>query len=180
MKHIFIPVLLAIFLASCLQKSQTETKENQPFQFSFTDTIRASSTAIYDTLTGNILPWWDHTFSNTPQKLFIEPFPGGGFYEIFDKAGNGVKHATVIAANRGKSLRLEGPLGLAGNALVLISTIELTPINENLTQIKIIVHGSGEVRSDWPQVIKKVWQHFISERLKPYIHNTLPTQQQNL
>ena len=35
---------------------------------------------------------------------YIEPRPGGGFIEIFDDEGNGVLHATVIYADRGKLL----------------------------------------------------------------------------
>ncbi len=49
--------------------------------------------------------WWDHSFAENPEKLFIEARPGGGFYEIFDTQGNGARHATVIYAERGKMLR---------------------------------------------------------------------------
>src|SRR5262245_55635462 len=69
--------------------------------------------AIYDALTGDVSGWWDHSFSGAPKRLYIEAKPGGGFYEIFDKSGDGAKHAEVITAERGKLLRFVGPLGLS-------------------------------------------------------------------
>ena len=72
---------------------------------------------VFDHLTGDISAWWDHSFSPNPYHLYIEARPGGGFYEIFDNAGDGAIHATVILAKRGEMFRMEGPLGLSGQAL---------------------------------------------------------------
>ena len=131
-------------------------------------TVPGSPEAVFDALTGDISGWWDHTFSESPAKLFIEPKPGGGFWEIFDAQGNGVRHAVVTAADRGRLLRMEGPLGLAGNALLLVTTITLAPV-EGGTLLKVSCHGSGELDPAWPQAVDGVWRHFIEGRFVPYM-----------
>ena len=65
----------------------------------------------WDAFTGDILPWWDHHFSESPKVLEIQPRPGGHFLELFDEEGNGAIHATVTQANAPKELHFTGPLG---------------------------------------------------------------------
>lgn len=160
--------ILLLFLLSCQNKTKDNSQKHlNHFSFTVETTLPGTSNAIYDHLTGDISPWWDHTFSGNPHKLYIEAKPGGGFYEIFDESGDGVRHAVVTAAHRGKLLRMEGPLGLAGHALTLVSTYHLTEVNDSTT-LKVEVHGAGEFKEEWPQVIENVWQHFIIEQFKPY------------
>src|SRR5579863_5216186 len=89
--------------------------------------LPVSPNVSYDAATGDIGGWWDHHFSEHPKRLYIEAKPGGGFYEIFDDSGNGVQHAIVIYAERGKRLRITGPLGFSGNALDAVITYEFKP-----------------------------------------------------
>jgi len=124
--------------------------------------------AIYDALTGDISGWWDHTFSQSPKALIIEPKVGGGFYELFDDKGNGVRHAEVTWAERGKQLRLVGPLGFAGSAVVLVSTLTLEAESDS-TRIHLTCHAAGEVKPGWPEACEGVWRHFLLERFKPYV-----------
>lgn len=56
-------------------------------------------------ITGDISGWWDHLFSERPLKFYIDLKPGGGFFEVYDESGDGVKHATVTVAERSKMLR---------------------------------------------------------------------------
>lgn len=161
--------LLFVILLSACQNSRKPTINNNSFHFELETMLSGKPEAIYDKLTGDISPWWDHTFSKDPLKLYIEAKPGGGFYEIFDDSGDGVRHAVVTSAHRGQLLRMEGPLGLAGHAINLVSTYHLSPINDS-TLLKLEVHGSGEFKEDWPEVIEKVWIHFIIEQFKPYWH----------
>src|ERR1700728_1954901 len=103
--------LVAILLAIAISSSAAgETKELKTggFQVQQELILPASPEAVYDAMTGDISGWWDHSFSRHPKRLFVEPKPGGGFWEIFDDAGNGVLHATVIYADRGKALRFTG------------------------------------------------------------------------
>jgi len=45
--------------------------------------LPGSPVEVYDAVTGDISPWWDHKFTPKPKKFYLEPRPGGGFYEIF-------------------------------------------------------------------------------------------------
>ncbi len=76
------------------------------FAFDLDLSLPGSPEIIYDAFTGDISGWWDHTFSDAPRALYIEPTPGGAFMELFDESGDGVRHATVTAAKRGELLRL--------------------------------------------------------------------------
>ncbi len=159
-------LFVSVFFAfACGNKK--EHAQNQFFSFSIETKLPGSSIDVYNNLTGDISPWWDHTFSGNPHQLYLEPKPGGGFYEIFDESGDGVQHAVVTAAQRGKLLRMEGPLGLAGHALTLVTTYHITEMNDS-TILKVEVHGAGEFKEDWPEVIENVWKHFIIEQFKPY------------
>jgi hypothetical protein len=126
---------------------------------------------IYDAITGDISDWWDHSFSEKPSKFYIDAKPGGGFYEIFDESGDGILHATVIAAQRGKLLRFDGPLGLSGKAIKLVTTYDFKAADSDSTLLKVTVNGSGEYDPSWPPLIDNVWQHFIFEQFKPYIES---------
>ncbi len=141
------------------------------FEVKHVITLPGTPDAVYDAVTGDISQWWDHSFSESPLKLYIEPRPGGGFYEIFDKQGNGVKHAEVILADRGKMLRFNGPLGLSGNAIDVVSTYTLEPVGNDSTRFSLTVHAAGEVKDGLVEIVNNVWYHFLFERLKPYLIN---------
>ena len=147
----------------------------KPGCFAFEKTVRLPGTpeAVYDLATGDISGWWDHTFSEKPARLFIEPRPGGGFYEIFDDSGDGVLHGTVIYAQRGKLLRFTGPLGLSGNAIDLVCTYKFEPIGADSTQLTLNVHAAGESEKAWPGVVEQIWTHFLVERFKPFVEGRL-------
>jgi len=125
---------------------------------------------IFDAMTGEIGVWWDHKFSENPVSFRIEPTPGGGFFEIFDEAGNGVKHGTVIYADRGKRLTFEGPLGLNGTALNLVVTYRYTAEGDN-TVLSVTVNYDGQVSEEDAAAIDQVWHYFIFDRLKPHIES---------
>ena len=132
-------------------------------------TLPGSPVMIYDAITGEISGWWDHSFSDSPLQFYIEPKPGGGFYEIFDESGDGVLHATVIVAQRGKLLRFDGPLGLSGRAIKMVHTYEFSPVGSDSTLLKLSVNISGEIDEGLPETIDQVWHHFLFGRFKPYV-----------
>jgi hypothetical protein len=131
-------------------------------------TLPGTPLTVYDAITGDISGWWDHSFSESPIRFYIEPKPGGGFYEIFDERGNGVLHATVIAANRGKLLRFDGPLGLSGKAIKIVHTYEFNSVGSDSTLLKLSVNMSGEIDEGLAETINRVWHHFLFECFKPY------------
>lgn len=168
MKSIFITLM--VFFSFACQNNKEDKSIETSFQFEVITRLPGAPELIYDKLTGDISPWWDHTFSKNPHQLYIEAKPGGGFFEIFDESGDGIRHAVVTGAQRGKLLRMEGPLGLAGHALTLVSTYHLSAESDS-TILKIEVHGAGEFEKEWPNIIENVWKHFIIDQFKPYWQN---------
>jgi len=166
-------VVTTIFLLSFLLSAQQSNNERGvtygAFSFTMEVTLPGSPGVIFDAATGDISGWWDHSVTKNPVEFYIEPIPGGGFWEFFDDEGNGVLHATVIAADKGKLLRFDGPLGLAGMAIHLVTTYTFEPAGSDSTLMKISVHGAGEVEDVTPATVENVWEHFIFERFKPYI-----------
>lgn len=131
-------------------------------------TIAGDPQLVWENLTGDVSGWWDHSWSESPLKMYIEPSPGGGFYEIFDEEGHGVLHATVIAAIPGKLLRLDGPLGLAGRAIDVVTTYELKADGDS-TVVTVTCNMSGNVDAELAKIVDGVHYHFIGEQLKNYI-----------
>jgi len=132
--------------------------------------IAATPDVVWDNLTGDVLPWWDHSWSENPLKMYIEPTPGGGFYEIFDKEGHGVRHAAVIAAVPGKLLRLDGPLGLAGRAIDTVTTYELEASGDS-TKVIITCSFGGQIGNELAKTVDLVQRHFIAQQLKTFIES---------
>lgn len=134
-------------------------------------TLTGTPEDVFDAITGDVSGWWDHSFSEHPYKFTIEPRPGGGFWEIFDEEGNGVRHAVVTAADRGKLLRFVGPLGLAGNAIEMVHTYEFKAVEGGKTELTLTVRASGQVEEGWPAVVDGVWHHFLVECFQPYFES---------
>lgn len=146
------------------------------FVISQQTTVPVDPEAAYDLLSGDISPWWDHRFQPGGGRFFIEARPGGGFYEYFDEAGNnGVLHATVIWAERGKRLSFEGPLGLNGTAVQFVVTYTLEAV-EGGTAVAVECHGSGEVEEGLPEIVDSVWHHFLIERYQPYVESLVESE----
>ncbi|MEP0862432.1 MAG: SRPBCC domain-containing protein [Ignavibacterium sp.] len=167
--------LFAIICLHTLTFAQQQISKPKYDVFNFEKTVSLPGTPeqVYDLATGDISGWWDHSFSEKPKKFFIEPKPGGGFYEIFDDEGNGVLHATVIYAQRGKMLRFDGPLGLSGLAVKMVTTYSFEKVGNDSTLMKVEIHGSGEIAEGIPSIVEKVWEHFIFERFKPYVEKVI-------
>lgn len=165
-RTLIAPLLLSLVMG-CGTGSTNDSPRSFGFEMNFF--FPGDPSFIYDHLTGDISEWWDHSFSENPEQLFIEARPGGGFYEIFDQQGNGAKHATVIFADRGKMLRMEGPLGLSGQAITLVCTYTLSASGKDSTQLSLQVNGSGSYSETTPDVVQQVWDHFLREQFKPHI-----------
>lgn len=176
MKRIIFALLFLSFMFGQITGNEKNPDKNfKPKYgiFSFKQKISLPGTPeiIYDALTGDISPWWDHSFSDKPYRLYIEPRPGGGFYEIFNENGDGALHARVIYAQRGKILRFVGPLGLSGKAVQMVCTYSLEAAADSTTELTLTVNASGEMQEDLVEIVKKVWYHFLVERFKPYIES---------
>lgn len=124
---------------------------------------------VYDATFGDVSGWWDHSMSDDPHAMYIEAKPGGAFMEIFDESGDGVRHAVVTHAERGEMLRFEGPLGLAGHAIHMVTTWTFADGDEGHTLIAVEVHAAGEVHEGWAAVVERTMRHFLVDRLTPYL-----------
>jgi len=173
MKLIYSFILIVLILAQInfAQDENTSEANYNVFSFDKEVTLPGTPEIIFDAVTGDISGWWDHSFSENPKKFYIEPKPGGGFWEIFDDEGNGVLHATVIYADRGKMLRFDGPFGLSGKAIKVVTTYEFELVGTDSTLFKVSVHAAGEVDEGVGDIVESVWEHFIFEQFKPYIES---------
>jgi hypothetical protein len=162
--------ILCVLLAAGVLPGAAQGMEDIPLRgFGFTRELLLSGSPreVFDALTGDLTPWWDHTFAKPPVALYIEPKAGGCFCEIMDTAGAAVRHAVVTSAVPGRLLRFEGALGLAGAALTMVHTYELAARGDS-TVLTLKVRGFGEVQESWPALVQQVWEHFLVERFQPY------------
>jgi len=164
--------LFVLGLALCgnieIGRAEVTHKDVRGFTFELTVTLPGSPEHVFDLATGDISGWWDHHFSETLTALVIDPKPGGLFYETFGEGNDGVVHATVTMAERGKGLRMVGPLGLAGDAIEMVHTYTLTAIDETSTRLDLKVSGMGVYDEGIPEIVERVWRHFLIERFQPY------------
>jgi Polyketide cyclase / dehydrase and lipid transport len=74
--------------------------------------IAATQEAVYDRVVHDVGHWWspDHTFSGEALNLSIDARANGCFCEKLNNGGS-VRHMTVIYADPGKVLRLDGAIG---------------------------------------------------------------------
>ena len=166
--------LLLSLAHSPLQAQAFPAPERRPYgAFAFQDSVEVPlpPDQAFDRFL-EVDEWWDHRFSPDPKAFYIEARPGGGFYEIFDESGDGLRHATVIAVSRGSLLRLQGPLGLTGYALDGVYSISFRP-RDSGTLVHLDARGAGEMEQGWDRAIQRVWHHFLVERFKPYTEGVL-------
>jgi uncharacterized protein YndB with AHSA1/START domain len=157
----------ALLVVSPVGASVTDF-EPQGFTIELELTLPGSPEEIYDAITGDVSGWWDHSFSEKPAKFYVDPKPGGGFYEIFDESGDGVKHAEVIYAHRGKLLRLRGPLGLSGKAFDLVYSLSFEARGDS-THVGFVANGAGQIEEGDAELVSSVWQHFLIGQFKPWV-----------
>ena len=148
-----------------------EAFEVQGFRSQIVVEIAAPRAEVFEAATGDVSPWWDHTFWPGPAELVIEPEVGGLFYERFEAGQpDGVVHARVIFVRAPEQLRLDGPLGLSGRAVQLVSSWTLEEgENPDETRFTVDLAITGEVDEELAGIVRRVWVHFIQGRLKPYM-----------
>ena len=79
-------LVFLIYSVSIIGQDDQSTKTKYDvFSFDKKVILPGTPETIFDAVTGDISGWWDHSFSDNPKEFFIEPVPGGGFWEIFDE-----------------------------------------------------------------------------------------------
>ncbi|MEQ8435571.1 MAG: SRPBCC domain-containing protein [Oceanicaulis sp.] len=162
---------MLMLIAGLAQATAPEAFTPQGFRSQLVVEIAAPRAQVFEAATGDVSPWWDHSFSLQPAELVIEPVFGGRFYErLEDGAQDGALHARVIYVDAPSQLRLHGPLGLSGRALDLVSSWSLEEVQDGAaTRFTVDLAMAGEVDAELAQVVTSVWTHFIEGRLKPYV-----------
>lgn len=112
--------------------------------------IAAPVEEVWDSLTRRIGEWWDHTFRDEPHGVFLEPHPGGRFFEQFDASGAGALYAIVTYVDPLKVLRFSGPMGMPG-ARTYVKTYHLEP-TETGTRVSTVASTLGDLS---PELIEK-------------------------
>jgi hypothetical protein len=148
--------------------AKPDTLATGAFKFSYALTLPGTPDRVWEMTTSGLGEWWDHTMSEKPHRLYIDAKAGGGFWEIMDTLGNGVRHAEVTFAQRPALLRFEGPLGLTGSAIHMVHTFQYAPVGADSTRLTLEVHAAGEMGRGWDAMVSQVWRHFLFEALKPH------------
>jgi uncharacterized protein YndB with AHSA1/START domain len=73
-----ILILAGMFFLSAAATAQPRPVPSAVYAIEFGTRIAGTPEEVFDLATGDIRPWWDHTFSPTPLRLYIELRPGGG------------------------------------------------------------------------------------------------------
>lgn len=158
-------------LALIAQATAPEPFTPQGFRSQVVVEIAAPRPEVFEAATGDVSPWWDHSFALEPAELVIEPAFGGRFYErLRDGTDDGALHARVIYVDAPSQLRLNGPLGLSGRAIDLVSSWSLEEIEAGEgTRFTVDLAMTGEIDAELAATVTRVWVHFIEGRLKPYV-----------
>ena len=122
----------------------------------------------FDAFTGDVSGWWDHTFSEAPHALVLEPRAGGSFLELYDEDGHGVQHARVTVAIPGETLRFTGSLPFSGTGFEMVHDVRFEAVEEG-TRVVVRVTGVGEVLPGADLAVYGVWGHFLDEQFLPYV-----------
>lgn len=164
-------VVLALAGGMLAAQAAAEVTASGEDRFTIVRSVEVAGTPdqVFDAFTVDLGEWWDHHISERPVRLYMEPRPGGGFFEIFDEHGNGARHAEVILADRGRLLRFVGPMGLSGHAIAMVHTLELEAVGARRTRVRLTLEASGAVQEGWPAVVDRVWGHFLDEALTRYL-----------
>lgn len=166
----FALAVMAAFFMLGAGVAQAAPAERRAFTISQRFEIAAPPKIVFRAATGDISRWWDHTFSDQPHALILEAKPGGRFWERFDSRNSGALHAKVIYVQAPNVLRMEGPLGLSGKAVTMVTTYDLEAIPGG-TAFTVTVNAAGQLAEEDEGLVTGVWQHFIKERLKPYVES---------
>jgi DNA-binding transcriptional ArsR family regulator/uncharacterized protein YndB with AHSA1/START domain len=128
--------------------------------------VGAGPETVFEALTSRIGEWWDHTFSDAPKGVRLEPRVGGRFFEEYADEEGGVLYGTVTHIKRGSHLTITGPMGMT-NAVLGVIRFDLEP-REGYTLVKLSHQAIGDVREETRQSYTSGWKAILEKRLKPF------------
>ena len=128
--------------------------------------INAKPAKVFERLTGDVSPWWDHSFSEAPKAVVLEAKLGGRFYEDFGD-GNGAIYCTVMQLEKDAKLVLVGQMGMGGAVYGNI-TFELVA-DGAATVLKLSHSAIGDVTDEHKKNYSQGWQDLLGKRLKSLV-----------
>lgn len=107
-----LSILVSLSWAASPARAGVADSSAAGFTVRSTIVVRSTPDDAYRALTVDLGKWWNpaHTYSGKSQNLSLDVAGTGCFCEQLDNGGI-VRHMTVVYANPGKSLRLQGGLG---------------------------------------------------------------------
>jgi DNA-binding transcriptional ArsR family regulator/uncharacterized protein YndB with AHSA1/START domain len=133
-------------------------------------TIHAGVEAVWAALTDHIGQWWDHSFTDNPYAIVLEPKIGGRFYEQFDESGAGALYATVTYLEPYRVLRTSGSMGMPG-ARQYVKTYRLEPDGDR-TIVRTTASALGDIDAELLDGYRKGGEALL-ESLKRYVEGTV-------
>ncbi len=156
----FVIILIFLILASYQSYAVVTDSTSSGFTVKFEKLVKVTPDSLYTFLVRDIGKWWspEHTWSGSAANLSIEPAANGCFCEKLSNGG-GVRHMTVIFANPGKMLRMEGGIGpLQGLAVTGIMTFVIKK-EGGLSRLTLTYTIGGYIAGGaqkWAAIVDKV------------------------
>jgi hypothetical protein len=125
--------------------SSVVSSSPQEFTIKHTLQVRGTASAAYQAFTAQIGSWWDpaHSYSGQASSISLDARANGCLCERLASNGS-VTHMTVIFADPGKLLRMNGGLGpLQSMALTGVMTVTFTTIPDG-TRVEITYAVGGQ------------------------------------
>jgi len=131
--------------------------------------IDASVETVWSALTEGVGRWWDHSFTEKPYAIVLEPRIGGRFYEQFDESGAGALYATVTYVEPPRILRTSGSMGMPG-ARQYVKTYQLEADGER-TVVRTTASTLGDIE---PEMLEnyRIGGQALLESLKRHVERT--------
>jgi uncharacterized protein YndB with AHSA1/START domain len=129
--------------------------------------IAAEPERVFEAMTDGVNSWWAHGYQSPQSTVHLEPYAGGRFYEDFGPERGSAFYATVTYWDRGKKLRLMGPMGMSG-PVVGTMTFDLEP-EAGGTRVKLSHQIMGAVDEETRQGYTSGWQELLGDHLRRFV-----------
>jgi len=166
MKSVCLAALMIVLPMPAL--ASVANSSPQEFTIKHTLQVRGTASAAYQAFTAQIGSWWDpdHSYSGKASNLSLDARATGCLCEKLASNGS-VTHMTVIFADPGKLLRMNGGLGpLQSMAVTAVMTVTFTTLSEG-TRVEITYavggqpsHGLDKLAPAVDQVLGGQWERF--------------------
>ena len=155
-------------LKRAAEQSQVEEKPiMETVQIEQEVVIAAEPERVFEAMTDGVNSWWAHGYESPRSTVHLEPQAGGRFYEDFGPGRGSAYFATVTYCDRGKKLRLMGPMGMSG-PVVGTMNFDLEP-EAGGTRVKLSHQIMGAVDEETRQGYTSGWRELLGVHLRRFV-----------